>query len=204
MAKDDYLPRRKDELDTWEETYETNVEAEALTMGFDAAEILTLKTNITDHRASFTTMKAKKAEYKASVEANNAMEKSARKAIRDATKRMKAHPNYTTEKGDLLGIVGPEITIDPHTMKPTLKVELEANQPKVYFEKEGLDGIRLYRERGAETAFIKIADDRHPPYLDSEPNLVDGQPEERRYKAFFLDGDEVVGLESDIVSIVVP
>lgn len=204
MAKDDYLPRRKDELDTWEETYNTNVEAEALTLGFDAAEITSLKTIITGHRAGFTEMKAKKAEYKSSVEANNAKEKSARDAIRAASKRMKAHPDYTTEKGDLLGIVGPEITIDPHTMKPTLKVKLEANQSNVYFEKEGLDGIRLYRERGAETAFIKIADDRYPPYLDSEPNLVEGQPEERRYKAFFLDGDDEVGLESDIVTIVVP
>ena len=204
MAKNDYLPLKKDKLDTWEETYDTNVEAEALTLGFDAAEITALKTAISNHRTAYKAMKAKKAEYNASVEANTALEKSTRKAIRAASKRMKTHPNYTTEKGDLLGIEGPEITIDTHNMKPTLKIKLEANQPNVYYKKKGLDGIRLYRERGAETSFIKIGDDRNPPYLDSEPKLVEGQPEERRYKAFFLKGDDEVGMESDVVKIIVP
>ena len=204
MAKKNYLPHRKDELDSWEETYDTNVETEALTLGFDAAEITALKTTLSDHRTSFSVMNAKKAESKAAVEANKIKEKAARSAIRAATKRMKAHPNYTTEKGDLLGVEGAESSLDPQNMKPTLKLKLEANKPHVYFEKEGLDGIRLFRERGAETAFIKIADSRHSPYLDSESNLVVGQPEERRYKAIFLDGDDGVGLESDVVTILVP
>lgn len=204
MAKNDYLPRRKDKLNTWEEAYDTNVEAEALTLGFDAAEITVLKTAISNHRAAYKAMKAREAEYRASVEANTALEKSTRKAIRAASRRMKTHPNYTTEKGDLLGIEGPEITIDTHKMKPTLKVKLIVNQLKVFYKKKGLDGIRLYRERGAETSFIEIADDRQPPYLDSEPKLIEGQPEERRYKAFFLKGDDEVGMESDIVKIVVP
>ena len=204
MATKYYLPRRKDEFDTWEEIYHTNVEPEALTLGFDAAEIVVLKTIVSDHRTGYSVMKAKKAEYEASVEANKALEKAARKAIRTATNRMKAHPNYTTEKGDLLGIEGTDVTIDPHTMKPTLTIKLEVNQALVGFKKEGLDGISLYRKRGSETTFTKIGVDRYPPYLDSEPKLVDGQPEAREYKAFFLDGDDEVGLESDIVKIIVP
>lgn len=204
MAKKRYLPVRKDELDTWEEVYFNGVEAIALTLGFDAAEVAALKTIISDHRTSFSNMEAKKAEGKAAVEANDAKEMLARDAIRAAVKRMKAHPNYTTESGDTLGIEGTETTLDPPNMKPVLTLKLEANQPRVYFGKEGLDGVRIFRERGPETAFIKIADDRYPPYLDSEPNLVEGQPEERRYKALFLDGDDVVGLESDIVTILVP
>ena len=204
MATKYYLPSRKDEFDTWEEIYHTNVEAEALTLGFDAAEITVLKTTISDHRTGYSVMKAKKAEYEASVEANKALEKAARKAIRAATNRMKAHPDYTTEKGDLLGIEGTDVTIDPHTMKPTLTIKLEVNQALVGFKKEGLDGISLYRKRGTETTFTKIAVDRYPPYLDSEPKLVDGQPEAREYKAFFLDGDDEVGLESDVVKIIVP
>lgn len=30
MTKDDYLPRRKDKFDTWKETYDSIVEAEAI------------------------------------------------------------------------------------------------------------------------------------------------------------------------------
>ena len=60
------------------------------------------------------------------------------------------------------------------------------------------------RRRGAETEFTFIGKDTYPPYLDSEPKLVEGQPEAREYKAFFLDGDDEVGLESDVVKIVVP
>ena len=204
MAKQNYLPSRKDELDTWEEVFETNVEAEALTLGFDAAEILALKNTITEHRTAFGEMESKKAEGKAAVEANNIKEKTARDAIRAAAKRMKAHPNYTTEKGDSLGIEGPESVLDPPNMKPELTVSLEANKPLVGFKKEGLSGISLYRKRAAETVFTFLAKDTYPPYLDSEPNLVEGQPEAREYKAFFLDGDDEVGLESDVVKIVVP
>ena len=204
MAKKNYLPYRKDELDTWEEVYYDGVEPIALTLGLDAAEITTLKTTISDHRTSFSTMEAKKAESKAAVEANNAKEKLARDAIRAAAKRMKAHPNYTTELGDTLGIEGTETTLDPQNMKPTLTVSLQVNQPVVGFKKEGLTGISLYRRRGAETEFIFIGKDTYPPYLDSEPKLVERQPEVREYKAFFLDGDDEVGLESDVVKIVVP
>ena len=204
MAKKNYLPYRKDELDTWEELFYDNVEAIALTLGLDAAEIAALKTIISDHRTSFTTMEAKKAESKAAVEANGINEKAARDAIRAAVKRMKAHPDYTTELGDSLGIEGTDVTLDPQNMKPSLTVSLQVNQPLVGFKKEGLTGISLYRKRGAETEFTFLAKDTYPPYLDSEPKLVEGQPEAREYKAFFLDGDDEVGLESDIVKIVVP
>lgn len=204
MAKKSYLPYRKDELDTWEEVYHENVEAAALILGFDAAEIIAHKTIISYHITSFTNMEAKKAESKAAVEANNIKEKASRDAIRAAVKRMKAHPNYTTEIGDGLGIEGTDVTIDPQNMKPSLTVSLEANQPVVGFKKEGLTGISLYRKRGAETTFTFLGKDTYPPYLDSEPKLVEGQPEAREYKAFFLDGDDEVGLESDVVKIVVP
>lgn len=204
MAKKNYLPQRKDELDTWEEVFEANVEAEALTLGFDAAEILALKNIITEHRTAFGEMESKKAEKKAAVEANDIKEQAARDAIRASAKRMKAHPNYTTEKGDSLGIEGPESVLDPPNMKPSLTVSLEANKPLVDFKKEELSGISLYRRRAAETVFTFLAKDTYPPYLDSEPNLVEGQPEAREYKAFFLDGDDEVGLESDVVKIVVP
>jgi len=204
MAKQNYLPTRKDELDTWEEVFHTNVEADALTLGFDAAEITALKNVISEHRTTFSEMESKKAEKKAAVEANDIKEKATRDAIRAAVKRMKAHPNYTTEIGDGLGIEGPESVLDPPNMKPSLTVSLEANQPIIDFKKEGLSGISLYRKRGEETAFTFLAKDTYPPYLDSEPKISEGQPEAREYKAFFLDGDDEVGLESDVVKILVP
>jgi len=204
MAKQNYLPPRKDEFDTWEELFHANVEAIALLLGFIAAEILALKNIITEHRTAFSEMESKKAEGKAAVEANNIKEKAVRSAIRAAVKRMKAHPDYTTEFGDSLGIEGPESVLDPPNMKPELTVRLEVNQPLVGFKKEGLSGVSLRRRRAAETVFTFLAKDTYPPYLDSEPKLVEGQPEAREYKAFFLDGDDEVGLESDVVKIVVP
>jgi len=117
---------------------------------------------------------------------------------------MKAHPDYTTELGDSLGIEGSENVLDPPNMKPELTVSLQVNQPLIGFKKEGLSGVIIFRRRGAETEFTFLAKDTYPPYLDSEPKLVEGQPEAREYKAFFLDGDDAVGLESDIVKIVVP
>ena len=54
-----------------------------------------------------------------------------------------------------------------------------------------------------ETAWTLLGQDNFSPYLDGRALLVAGQPEERRYRLRYLDGDELVGEYSDVMAVTV-
>ena len=58
--------------------------------------------------------------------------------------------------------------------------------------------------RGTEVEYSFLAIDTHPPYDDTRPKLDPTKPEERSYYAYYLDDNENVGQQSDIVTVIVP
>lgn len=58
-------------------------------------------------------------------------------------------------------------------------------------------------QRVGETAWTVLRTDNFSPYLDGRPLLVAGQPAERRSRLRYLDGDELVGEYSDVMSTTV-
>ena len=65
-------------------------------------------------------------------------------------------------------------------------------------------GVAVTGQRGAETTWQSLGDDLYSPFIDKRPNLTPGQPETRRYRFQYKDGDEVIGQLSDIVVVTVP
>ncbi len=66
-------------------------------------------------------------------------------------------------------------------------------------------GVAVIGQRGAEdAAYESLGDDLYSPFIDKRPNLTLGQPETRRYRFQYKDGDDVIGQLSDIVVITVP
>jgi hypothetical protein len=61
--------------------------------------------------------------------------------------------------------------------------------------------MRLGSQRAAETASASLAFDTNSPHLDARAPLVAGQPEQRRYRARFVDDDTPVGDSSDTVEV---
>jgi len=61
--------------------------------------------------------------------------------------------------------------------------------------------IALRSQRAAETPWAPLAFDTNSPYLDGRAPLVVGQPEQRRYRARYVDGDAPMGDWSDIVEV---
>ncbi len=120
-------------------------------------------------------------------------------------KQIKAHPAYDEVDGQTLGIIGPEDTTDPTTAKPTLSLlTVTTGQVGIGFVKGIFDGIRIESKRGSETQFTFLATDTEPPYIDTRANLVAGQAESREYRAQYLDGDDPVGVHSDVLVVTVP
>lgn len=207
MAKGDYIPVHVDEFDTWEETFFTNIDAVGAALGMTAGEITDIKTKITAHRDAYAVQKNLEQQYSGAVDQTNLLKNIAitdKDGIRDVVKRLKAHTDYTESLGEQLGVVGTEINLDIPNMKPVFTAEKQAGGGVILkFKKHGTDGAEFRSKRGNETAFTFLARDSNSPYPDNRENLTPGVPEQRDYMAIFFKDDQLVGIESDVVSITV-
>ncbi len=205
MAKQDYLPRRDPALLTWHNNFNTQVAAVAATVGLVQTDIDAVAADNADLKQKLSDVTAAEKQKKAATSAKRATRKTVDGNTRALARRIKAHPAYTEVIGQQLGIIGPEDTTDLSNAKPTLKlISVNPGQVVIGFEKSVSDGVRIVRQRGNETEFSHLADDRESPYYDTGANLVAGQPETRKYRALYLDGDDTIGQWSDILEVTVP
>ena len=59
-------------------------------------------------------------------------------------------------------------------------------------------------ERRSEVSYSFLDKDVESPLKDDRPKLDPSAPEERSYYAYYVDDDENIGQQSDIVTVVVP
>jgi len=114
--------------------------------------------------------------------------------------RVRNTTGYTTAIGEDLGIVPPVGGIllgDPSftaVAQPNSEVRLN-------WVKSVSDGVIVEGQRAAETTWTNLGSDRFSPYTDGRDPLVAGQPEVRRYRLRYLDGDDPVGNYSATVNV---
>jgi hypothetical protein len=119
---------------------------------------------------------------------------------RQRAERIKAHPAYTQAIGEDCRIVAP--APPPGPTQPTLAAAAQTDfAVRLKFAMLGHDQIEIQSQRAAEAAWSSLAFDTNSPYLDGRAALLAGQPEERRYRARFVDDDAPVGDWSDIVEV---
>ena len=124
--------------------------------------------------------------------------------VRDLVGKMKKHDDYTEGLGETLGVIGEEHVPDSFSAKPVLKDKSEGGLLKIGFNLYEWDGINIYRELDNGAGMVFIARDTDAPYYDTTPKLDPTKPETRKYQAYFVDGDDQIGLPSDILTIIVP
>lgn len=204
MAKKDIIPTRDGDLDTFEENFKAKYSAIATTLGIPAGEITTTLGIVSDHRTGYGNYMTKKSESKAAGEKNNLLKKASIAEIRRSAAELKRRPGYTNEIGAELRIIGIEEDIPPTSeWKPVLKGKVDGEKVIIEFGKEYSDGIKLMSMRGDETEFTFLSNDTYSPYFDTRPKLDSKKPESRKYQAWFILDDEVVGVPSDIVTVTV-
>ena len=114
-------------------------------------------------------------------------------------------PVIANNIGKELGIIGPDVVPpDYSTVKPKLTAIVAAGAATIKFDKGEMEGVKIYSKRGSETHFTFLGTDTHSPYHDNRPKLAADSPEERQYYAFYSEDDSDVGIQSDVVSIVIP
>jgi hypothetical protein len=126
------------------------------------------------------------------------------KRVAKLVQRLKSHPNFTENIGEDLGIIGDEMTFEPSELKPELKGDLDANRPKIIWQKGPFaDSIDLYVDRQLDDNYEYLTNDSEPDYIDTYPMPPDAASVVYRYKGIYRIGDERVGQYSDPITITV-
>ena len=114
--------------------------------------------------------------------------------------RLKKHPAYTPAMGEDMKIIGADDTTDVNTMKPVLEIDLRAGRPNLGWVKRGMQAVDLYVDR-ATGAFVFLARDTEPDYLDTAALPAAGQSAVWKYKAIYVLHDTPTGQWSDVTSV---
>jgi hypothetical protein len=122
--------------------------------------------------------------------------------LRKLIQAIKNNPAYTEAIGADLGIIAPASS-ESGTPKPDATATAEMNsQVKLRFKKGTHDAVIVEGQRGAETSWTQLDKVMRSPWTDTRAPLVAGQPEIRRYRLCYCDGDEAVGDFSDVLTVV--
>ncbi|NJA04777.1 hypothetical protein HC024_03315 [Methylococcaceae bacterium WWC4] len=198
MPKSDYFPHSDNDLQIWHDRFNANIATLKDILGFTDEDLSAIHAdNERLHQTISAASAAAAAAHSAVVEKSNVINDIA-SHTRGYARRAKANPNYKDAMGALLGIVGPEIHIDPASYKPILTaIDQTGGIVQLKFNKYKSDGINIYSQRENDDGLVLLARSMVSPYIDNRPLLVAGKPELRRYTAVHLLGDNEVGQFSD-------
>lgn len=115
---------------------------------------------------------------------------------------IKSRTAYTEADGLDLGIEGSEVAkANLVNAKPAISVRLvQGGKPEIVWAKGEFDGIDIYVDRG-NGAWLFLATDSFPNYVDNTPLPTTGTAAVWKYKVIYKYDDEPTGEWSDIVSI---
>lgn len=202
MAKSDFMPKKDTAIAAWHESFTHELPALAAKYGISAAELAANAAHNLTYKTDLGDAIAKVAAAKGAVSTKDASRDSLVSFSRAIGRRIKAHPDYSSADGALLGIIGHERTVDLRTRAPHLKGrDLGRGRVELRFKKLSSDGIKLFCKRGEETVWTHIATVTRTKCFDDRPLLVAGKPELRTYRAHFILRDETIGEYSDQLEI---
>lgn len=221
----DYMPKGEPELLLWFQNFATKLPGYAATLGITAPELAVVAGDLLLIEATLQSVAMAKQDLKEWISfkdaelygpvggPNPAIPGSTPIAIsarppgmmprtRTLINKLKVHANYTAIIGADLGIEGSGGGSE--VLKPVCSVTSSGDfSATIKFKKFGHDGVDVYCQRAGESVWTHLAFDAFSPYVDNRPPLVAGQPEERRYRVRYRDGETAVGEYSDVVTITV-
>lgn len=197
MAKD-FIPEKDGDLAIWLGNFQTQLADLGADFGLSPSEITAGSMACTETFTKIGAGETKKNESQQSTQEKEISKKNTISLIRSYTRRIKAHPAYNRAKGQLLNIIGED---GADQDKPVYTVIITPPGVQINFTKFQFDGVNVYRRRGNETTFQKLAFDKISPYIDNDTMLVPAQSEKREYYVVGVINDVETGDASDIVGV---
>jgi hypothetical protein len=114
-------------------------------------------------------------------------------------KNLKTRSGYSEAIGEDLGIIGSE-SDENESAVPPAKGAARSGEVVITFKKMGHLGVWVEGQIGDASDWSFLAIDTSNPYNDTRPLKVPGQPEKRRYRLCFWDGDPS-NVWSDIIEV---
>ena len=205
MARKKYfIPRRKLDFIVWHDNLNTELPGVAVALGLPASDpTMASADNVRLHAKSTVVEQRRTALDAAQADFDTVFDEVMQNSQGGAG-RANASATMTPAIKQQLRLVGAEITTDPATAKPVLRLQLVAGgQVENAFVKGTFTGVKIFSRRAGETAWTFLTIDTESPYVDNRANLGAGA-EQREYQAIFMDVDDEVGLMSDVARIAVP
>jgi len=204
MARTDYIPDSDNDLLAWYDQFNIACNTMGTLVGLTGPELTQISGDNADFHSALTALESAKMAQRAAVAAKNDARRTAVGHARDLAARIRANTAYTEALGASFGLLGAAVLAGPERPDLFLRGAAVAGSVTVGFQKGTWSGVELRCRRGTEAAFSFLARDTESPYVDTRPNLDPSAPETRQYTARFLDGDEAVGPDSDVLVLTVP
>ena len=204
MAKSDWLPPRDPEFLAWLKHEKDALPTLKTVLGLADPDVAALTADCTLLDAKLTALANADAAYAQAAAEKTATRRAIEGRVRALARRIKAAPGYTEAIGAQLKLIGAEDTTDLTTAKPTLTATVKpGGAVELVFNKGKSDGVNVYAQRESDAGWVFLARDTESPYVDTRPLLVAGKPEQRRYKAMYVLGDDETGQASDELTVTV-
>ena len=200
MAKQDYIPHTRTELEAWAKSFVKTEEAHVDEYGIREAGLKKTQANVEDFSKSLEKVRELIEQKQKQVAITEQYRTVLTADLRETAQIIKASPDYTEDVGREFDIIGPENPFDPNTYKPELKLRKVSGGVEVSFTKSQTDGINLYRRKSGEEKFSFLSRDTHSPYIDNKDITP---PVKIEYYAMAVINDEEIGLESDVARITI-
>jgi hypothetical protein len=200
----DFIPDPDPEFDNYNQEFAAELNDTGTAVGFTSTEVTQFKSDADGFTAQLIDVGVKLADYQAAVAAKNTNRAAREVTLRAYAKRIKDNGAYTEAIGRDYKIIRPASAFDPATYKTVLKIRLITGQPDLRWLKGGAHGVRIYWRLVGSSTWIFLDRDTKSPYRDTRPVATPGVSEHREYMARGFFNDVEIGVDSDIVSIVVP
>ena len=117
--------------------------------------------------------------------------------------RIENETNFDEADMEALGARIDRTPPDLATVKPKIShITIQMNQGILDWIKGGMEGVIIYGSYNGST-WTEIGRDLKSPYEDTRSNQAAGVAETRYYKMRYMKNDQPIGLESDVVKVVV-
>lgn len=118
-------------------------------------------------------------------------------------RRIQDHTAFEEADAQALGFRVETPPVDLNTVKPVITgVTVLADQVILDWLKRNMDGVIVYGSYDG-VIYTDLGRDNRSPFEDIRKNVVPGKPETRYYKLRYIKNDKPVGLESDVIKVIV-
>jgi hypothetical protein len=197
-----YVPYRFNEQPPWAENMKVKILIHAATVGLTPVEMTEVGDTCQGIIDANNKVAAKRLELDEAMNNRDDVQKTLLKRLRQIINRIRNHKNYTTAIGGELGIIGSSYERDLDNIRPTLKPVAQAGYVKVRFNLQGMPGVAIYSRVKDNANWNFLAYQHKSPYLDRRPLTQAGKAEISEYMAVYFDGNETIGQQSSIETIV--